>query len=120
MSTLRFADDIVAKSDIDGIPRKGKVDSKELKLATQIIDVGVGLEADEVQGHLHRGARKRIDRKAKGKDIVDEVEEQEQVDTSNVTDLMEVLQASVEKAKQGRSARKGTTRKRTTQKRKSA
>ena len=64
--------------------------------------------------------RKRIDRKAKGKDVVDEVEEQEQVDTSNVTDLMEVLQASVEKAKQGRSARKGTTRKRTTQKRKSA
>ena len=45
----------------------------------------------------------------------DEAEEQETVDTSNVTDLMEVLQASVEKAKKGRS-----TRKRAPQKRKSA
>jgi DNA end-binding protein Ku len=115
MSTLHFADDIVPKSDIDGVPRKAKVEPKELKLATQIIE---SLAADwkpaQYKDTYTDDLRARIDRKAKGKDVVDEAEEQE-VDTSNVTDLMAALQASVEKAKKGRTARK-----RAPQKKKSA
>ena len=116
MSTMHFADDIVPKADIDGVPRKAKVEPKELKLATQIIEsLASDWKPASYKDTYTDELRKRIDRKAKGKDVVDEAEEQEMVDTSNVTDLMEVLQASVEKAKQGRS-----TRKRAPQKKKSA
>jgi DNA end-binding protein Ku len=116
MSTMHFADDIVPKTDIDGIPRKAKVEPKELKLATQIIEsLASDWKPASYKDTYTDELRKRIDRKAKGKDVVDEAEEQETVDTSNVTDLMEVLQASVEKAKKRRS-----TRKRAPQKKKSA
>ena len=116
MSTMHFADDIVPKADIDGVPRKAKVEPKELKLATQIIEsLASDWKPASYKDTYTDELRKRIDRKAKGKDVVDEAEEQETVDTSNVTDLMEVLQASVEKAKKGRS-----TRKRAPQKKKSA
>jgi DNA end-binding protein Ku len=39
MSTLRFADEVVARSDVDGLPtRRIRAENKELRLATQIID----------------------------------------------------------------------------------
>src|SRR6478735_6342061 len=39
MSTMRFADEVVARSDIDQLPtRIAKPSAKELKLATQIVD----------------------------------------------------------------------------------
>jgi DNA end-binding protein Ku len=109
MSTLRFADDVVAKSDIDGIPRKAKVDPKERKLAVQIIDsLASEWKPSRYKDTYTDELRKRIDRKDKGKDVVEEAEPE--VDTSNVTDLMAALEASVEKAKKGRSTRKRTTR----------
>ena len=115
MSTMHFADDIVPKAEIEGIPRKAKVEPKELKLATQIIEsLASDWKPASYKDTYTDELRKRIDRKAKGKDVVDEAEEQE-IDTSNVTDLMAALQASVEKAKKGR-----TTRKRAPQKKKSA
>jgi DNA end-binding protein Ku len=108
MSTMHFADDIVPKTDIDGIPRKAKVEAKELKLATQVIEsLAADWKPSRYKDTYTDDLRKRIDRKAKGKDVVDEAEEQE-IDTSNVTDLMAALQASVEKAKKGRTARKRT------------
>jgi DNA end-binding protein Ku len=117
MSTLRFADDIVAKSEIDGIPRKAKVDAKELKLAAQIIDsLSADWKPERYKDTYTDELRKRIERKDKGQDVVEEAEPE--VDTSNVTDLMEALQASVERAKKGRS--KAGRAKRTPQKRKSA
>src|SRR3546814_9132745 len=39
MSTMRFADEVVPRKDIDEIPnRRTKPDAKSLKLATQIVD----------------------------------------------------------------------------------
>jgi DNA end-binding protein Ku len=115
MSTLRFAEDIVDKSEIDGIPRQAKVDPKALQLAEQIIDsLAAEWKPSRYKDTYTAELRKRIQRKEKGKDVVDEAEEQE-IDTSNVTDLMAALQASVEKAKKGRA-----TPKRTPQKKKSA
>jgi DNA end-binding protein Ku len=111
MSTLRFADDIVGKSEVDGIPRKAKVDAKERKLASQIIDaLASDWKPSRYKDTYTDELRKRIERKEKGKDVVDEAEEQETVDTSNVTDLMAVLQESVERAKKSRSGRKRTTK----------
>src|SRR4051794_5099192 len=111
MSTLRFDDDVVAKSEIDGIPRKAKVDAKERKLASQIIDaLASDWKPSRYKDTYTDELRKRIERKEKGKDVVDEAEEQETVDTSNVTDLMAVLQESVERAKKGRRSAKRATK----------
>src|SRR3546814_20669288 len=39
MSTMRFADEVVPRKDIDEIPnRRTKTDAKSLKLTTQIVD----------------------------------------------------------------------------------
>jgi DNA end-binding protein Ku len=111
MSTLRFDEDVVPKSEIDGIPRKAKVDAKERKLATQIIDaLASDWKPSRYKDTYTDELRTRIQRKEKGKDVVDEAEEQETVDTSNVTDLMAVLQESVERAKKGRSGRRRSTK----------
>jgi DNA end-binding protein Ku len=111
MSTLRFADDVVGKSEIDGVPRKAKVDPKERKLASQIIDaLASDWKPSRYKDTYTDELRKRIERKEKGKDVVDEAEEQETVDTSNVTDLMAVLQESVERAKKSRGGRKRATK----------
>ena len=65
MSTLRFADEVVARSEIDAVPsRRARVEAKELRLATQIIDaLQVAVETVEVSRHLHRRAQ-RTDRAA--------------------------------------------------------
>ena len=63
MSTMRFADEVVPKSDVEAVPdRRSKPDAKTLRLATQLIDAPqLGLEPQGVPRHLHRGAA-RADR----------------------------------------------------------
>ena len=58
MSTMRFADEVVPRAEIDGLPsRRAKPDAKALKMATQIVDsLAVGLEPEPLPRHLHRGA----------------------------------------------------------------
>jgi DNA end-binding protein Ku len=105
MSTMRFADEVVPRSDVDGVPsRRSKPDAKALKLATQIID---GLAGDWKPERYHdtyaEELRKRINAKDKGKKQV--VEEGATEPTADVLDLMEALESSVKKAKQGRAKR---------------
>jgi len=39
MSTMRFADEVVPRSDVDGVPdRRTKPDTKMLRMATQLVD----------------------------------------------------------------------------------
>jgi DNA end-binding protein Ku len=107
MSTMRFADEVVAKADIDEVPsRRSKPAPKELKLATQIIDA---LESDWNPGQYHdtytEELRSIIERKEKGKDVV-ETEEEPEEKGADVVDLMAALEASVSKAK---SRRRTTT-----------
>ncbi len=71
MSTMRFADEIVPRSDIDDIPSaRTKAAPKELRLATQIIE---SLAADWDPRKYHdtytEEMRELIERKAKGKKI---------------------------------------------------
>ena len=110
MSTMRFADDIVPKSDVDDVPSRAmKAKPAEMKLATAIIDA---LASDWEPKRYHdtytEVLRDLIDRKAKGEEIT--VEEAPESSSDNVIDLMEALQASVDEAKKGRT--KGSTGKR--------
>jgi DNA end-binding protein Ku len=101
MSTMRFADEVVDKSDIDTIPsRRAKPGKKELALANQIID---SLASDWQPERYHdtytEELRDLIKRRAEGEDV--EVEEAPAVG-ANVIDLMEALERSVNAARSAR------------------
>jgi len=102
MSTMRFADEIVAVSDVDGVPGGGsKPAPKELRLASQIVDA---LTADWDPEQYHdtytEQLRDLIAAKAKGKEVTVEAEEEEP--SAKVIDLMEALEASVKAQRAGR------------------
>jgi DNA end-binding protein Ku len=104
MSTMRFADEVIAKSDVEDVPsRRSKPEPKALKLATQIID---SLEADWDPSQYHdtftEELRRIIDRKDKGKEVV---VEEAPAQSADVIDLMAALQASVKAAKKTRGKR---------------
>jgi DNA end-binding protein Ku len=119
MSTMRFADEIVPRADVDGLPnRRAKPDARALKMATQLLD---SLASDWDPARYHdtyvEELRKRIKARDKGKAIV---EKDEPVSEGKVLDLMAALERSVEAAKGRKTARKSTAKKRTTKARKSA
>jgi DNA end-binding protein Ku len=95
MSTMRFADEIVPRKKIDGIPAaRTKPAGKELKLAAQIID---SLASDWDPKRYHdtytEELRDLIERKAKGEKLV--VDEPEEEPSGKVVDLMAALEASL-------------------------
>ncbi|HEY2430047.1 MAG TPA: Ku protein, partial [Acidimicrobiales bacterium] len=103
LSTLRFADEVVPKSDVDAVPsRQGKSDAKELRLATQIIDsLTTDWEPERYHDTYTEELRDLIERRARGEQV--EVDEAEPGPTK-VVDLMEALQASIDAARKGRAA----------------
>jgi DNA end-binding protein Ku len=121
MSTMRFADEVVPRSEVDGVPtRRAKPDAKALKLATQIVDSLAGdWKPEQYHDTYAEELRSRIKAKDKGKKVVSEEPAEPQAD---VLDLMEALEKSVRSAKAGRSSKatKSTARRRSTKARKSA
>jgi DNA end-binding protein Ku len=113
MSTMRFADEVVPKSDIEALPRRSAPDAKALKMATQLIE---GLAAPwtpkQYRDTYTEELRSRIRRKDSGKQVVEATDKPE----GRVLDLMAALEASVDAAKKRRAPRKTATRK-TTQRR---
>jgi len=105
MSTMRFADEIVPRSDIDGMPaRRSKPDAKAVRLATQIIDsLASEWEPKRYHDTFTEQLRRIIDRKDKGKDVVERKEPEKKAE---VLDLMAALEASVSNAKEGRGSRR--------------
>jgi DNA end-binding protein Ku len=100
MSTMRFADEVVPQKDVDALPGKGaKPEPKELKLASQIIS-SLATDWDPTRYHdtYTEELKNLIEAKAKGKEIVIEDEAPAE---SNVLDLMQALEASLEAAKKG-------------------
>ncbi len=94
MSTMRFADEIVARKGIDGIPsgaiQAGCQGAAPGRPDRRLPHHRVGPEP--LPRHVHRQLRDLITRKAKGEELtVDDDEEP----TSNVVDLMAALEASL-------------------------
>ncbi|MET0326367.1 MAG: Ku protein, partial [Ilumatobacteraceae bacterium] len=98
MSTMRFADEVVPRAEIDGMPRRSKPDAKTLKMATQLLDA---LDADWDPKQYHdtytEELRKRIKAKDSGKAVVEEAPPEK--DSAKIVDLMAALEQSVEAAK---------------------
>ena len=112
MSTMRFADEVVSRSDVDDVPtRRAKPDARTLKMATQLLDV---LSADWDPRRYHdtytEELRGRIKARDAGKEIVQETEERRPA--ANVVDLMSALEASVEAAKGTKRTRRRPAQKR--------
>ena len=103
MSTMRFADEVVGLSEIEGMPRRGKTDPKALKMATQLIE-GLSSEWKPEQYHdtYTEALRQRITAKNRGKEVVEAAEEP----AARVLDLMAALEASIDAAKHRRAPHK--------------
>jgi DNA end-binding protein Ku len=107
MSTMRFADEVVPRAEVDGVPdRRTKPDAKALKLATQIVDSLAGdWKPEQYHDTYAEELRARIERKDKGKDVVKESEAPAK--GAEILDLMEALEQSVSAAKRGRRSSGG-------------
>jgi len=103
MSTMRFADEVVPRRDIDGLPKRAKPEPKALNMAKQLIDgMTSEWEPDRYRDTYTDELRKRIKAKESGKEIV----ESDEKPTARVLDLMAALEASVEAARDRRAPRK--------------
>lgn len=110
MSTMRFADEVVPKSKVDGLPSKRtKPPARELQMATLLLD---GLASDwhpeQYRDTYTADVRKLIKAKDAGKQIVAAAEPE--APSANVVDLMEALQASLDRASHGKAPAKATTK----------
>jgi len=98
LHTLRFADELVAGTDIDvAAPNRGPGD-REVKMAAQLIDtLHERFKPDAYEDEYRQAVLGVVERKAKGEDVavVDESE------TGDSADLMAALKASLDGAKKG-------------------
>ena len=119
MSTMRFADEVVPQSEVDGLPsRRSKPEAKAMKLATQIVDsLASEWDPERYRDTYTDELKAIIERKDKGKDVVVEAEPKEE--GGKVLDLMAALEESVSAAKQRRT-KKAAPKKKAAARRKSA
>lgn len=101
LQTLYFADEIVRQEDMEGVPAAGRVEERQLRLAHQLVE-SLADEFrperyhDEFRAKVEEAARK----KAAGEEVVPAGAPEQ---PSNLVDLMDALQRSVEEA----SAKRG-------------
>jgi DNA end-binding protein Ku len=115
MSTMRFADEVVPRSQIDDLPRRAKPDAKSVRMALQLIDaMSTDWDPRRYEDNYTEELRQRIKAKDEGKEIVEEAEPAEP--SGKVVDLMAALEASVDAAK-GKRSRSSRTSGRSSQSR---
>ncbi len=116
MSTMRFADEVVPRRDIDELPsRKTKPAAKELKMAKQLIDSLASdwnpkQYNDTYVDELKRRIKAATRRGDKGSDVV-EAEDTEEP-TADVIDLTEALERSLAQKRPAAGSRRNARPKR--------
>jgi DNA end-binding protein Ku len=115
LSTMRFADEVVGRGELDAIPdRRRKPEGKALKLATQIIDsLAADWKPEQYRDTYTDELRARIaakDREDAGGEGGSEAGDEDPEPSRNVVDLMAALERSVEQSRHGGGgARRGST-----------
>ncbi len=105
MSTMRFADEIVPRSQIDDLPRRTKPEAGNLRIATQLLEaMSSNWDPRRYHDTFTEELRDRIAAKDKGKDVVEKTATAEP--SAKVVDLMAALEQSVEAAKSGQPRRR--------------
>jgi DNA end-binding protein Ku len=99
MSTMRFADEIVPRDSLEGLPGKDvEAGAKEVAMARQLIEsLSTAFEPDKYQDTYREAVLEMIQQKAEGREIV--VEPESPAPAKSV-DLMAALEASLAAAKQ--------------------
>ena len=96
-------------SDVDGLPVRAKSDSREVKMAEQLIDsLTVEWKPSRYKDAHREKLLEIIERKAKGEDVVVEPKHEA---TAEVVDLMAALEASLEANKTKGSSRSRSRKK---------
>jgi len=97
LHTMLYPDEIVASSDVDGLPVRVKTDARELKMASQLIEsLTVEWDPKRYKDTYRERLLDVIKRKAKGEEIVTEPVHEH---AAEVVDLMAALEASIEGSK---------------------
>jgi DNA end-binding protein Ku len=106
LQTMRFADELVKASKVEGLPVRTKAGDKEVKAASQLIDaLATDWDPTGFRDRHRARVQKIIDQKAKGKEITVEAPPER----AEVLDLMKALEESVAAARKG--GRKKTPKK---------
>ena len=114
MSTMRFADEVVPRSDVDELPSRSKPPPKNLQMAVQLLDaMASDWDPRRYEDTFTEELRQRIEAKDKGEELVEEAERPEP--EGKVIDLMAALEESLDAAKgrgrrTSRSSRSSKTR----------
>jgi DNA end-binding protein Ku len=108
MSTMRFADEIVPRPSLDGIPAaRSKPPPKEFRLAEQIVEsLRSNWDPKRYHDTYTEELRDLIRRKSKGQEVTSEPVEE----ATNVVDLMAALEASLKKPSTRLSGRRTSSR----------
>jgi DNA end-binding protein Ku len=111
MSTMLFADEVIAPSDIEGMPaRKPSVAAREKKMAAQIVDA---LASDWNPKRYHDDYGEQVQALVKAKAKGKKIEAPQPEESAQVLDLTEALRASLESGGRKparKSARKATSK----------
>jgi DNA end-binding protein Ku len=104
MSTMRFADEVVPRRDIDELPsRRSKPAAKELRMALQLLDaLASDWEPKQYKDTYVEELRDRIEAKEAGEEVV---VEEPAAKGADVIDLSEALQRSLDTAGRRRPKR---------------
>src|SRR5215217_174563 len=101
MSTMRFADEVVPRAEIEDMPRRAKPDARTLKMASQLLEaMATDWQPSRYHDTYTEELKSRIEARDKGKEIVEEAPPEPT--SGKVVDLMAALEESVAKAKGGR------------------
>ena len=105
MSTMRFADEVVPRKEIDELPsRRSKPAPKELAMAIRLLDsLATDWDPKQYKDTYVDELRARIKAKEAGKEIAVEEPEERGAD---VIDLSEALQRSLDEARGGKRGRR--------------
>ncbi len=104
MSTMRFADEIVPRTTLEGLPGADvEAGDKEVKMARQLIEsLSAVFEPEKYTDTYREAVLAMIERKAAGQEIV---VEPDAPTTTKTVDLMQALEASLAAAKKRKSTK---------------
>ncbi|AXF57627.1 Ku protein [Salicibibacter kimchii] len=118
METLHYPDEIRASADVPNVPSSENIEKKELDTAVLLIDqLTANFEPEKYEDEYRKNLLALIESKQSGESVV--TPEREKT-PDNVTDLMDALQASVDRTKKKSGAKKSKPAKEKTTTKKSS
>lgn len=109
LETMHFNDEVIPVDKVDGVPHKSKVDDRELKMASQLIDsLTTKFKPDKYHDTYREAVQEIIEKKAEGEEIVTQPEVSEK--KGRASNLMAALEASLASAKSAATGKNGSAR----------